>query len=288
MELLNKEEHLNCYLYDNNNDPMIKHITKHKGETFVMNGVHSQIIFLMKGTLTFSYAEYLNKTFDEQTFLLFPHSNKCRIIVKEDSDIITVNLHSRVNFCNHFPLEMLYKLNKKTKDNESNFPLKMNEMIHDFLNCLTKSIEDGLKCAYFHDLKQKELLFYLRAYYSKKDLFDFFAQILNNDITFSELVYKNFNKAKNISELASLTNYSISGFKKRFLKVFGVPPYTWIAKEKAKKIYHEINCTQKSFKEISMEFEFSSPAHFDKFCKKLFGMSPGVIRDNTKLNVFIN
>jgi AraC-like DNA-binding protein len=288
MELLNKKEHLDCYLYNNNNEPIIRHITKRKGDGFVINGNKTQIIFLIKGAVTFSYAQHLNKSFTEQTFLLFPHGNKCRIIVHEDCDVIAVNLHSRVNFCDHFPLEMLYQLNKKTKENESSFPLKMNETIHDFLYCLTKSLDDGLKCAYFHELKQKELLFYLRAYYPKKDLFDFFAPILYNDISFAEMVYKNFDKAKNITELASLTNYSISGFKKRFLKVFGMPPYTWIAKEKAKKIFHEINCTQKSFKEISMEYDFSSPAHFDKFCKKLFGMSPGTIRENTRLNVLLD
>jgi AraC-like DNA-binding protein len=288
MELLNKKEHLDCYLYDNNNEPIIRHITKRKGDAFVINGNKSQIIFLIKGVVTFSCAQDLNKRFEEQTFLLFPHGNKCRIIVNEDCDIIAINLHSRINFCDHFPLEMLYQLNKKTKENESSFPLKINEIIHDFLYCLKKSIDDGLKCAYFHELKQKELLFYLRAYYPKKDLFDFFAPILNNDISFSEIVYKNFDKTKNITELASLTNYSISGFKKRFLKAFGMPPYTWIAKEKAKKIFHEINCTQKTFKEISIEYDFSSPAHFDKFCKKFFGMSPGTIRENTRLNVLLD
>jgi AraC-like DNA-binding protein len=184
---------------------------------------------------------------------------------------------------------MLYKLNKDIKLDTSPYQLKMNSVINNFLNVLVCTIEDGLKCAYLHELKQKELLYYMRAYYPKKDLFAFFAPILSDDIVFSELIYKNLDKVKTISELAEIVNYSVSGFKKRFLKVFGASPYQWILKQKAKKIYYEINCSQKSFKEISMEFEFSSSAHFDKFCKKEFGVSPGTIRNNnTKQNAVSN
>jgi AraC-like DNA-binding protein len=287
MELLNKEEHLNCYLYANNNNPLIEYFTKSKGETFETSGAHSQIIFLLTGKLVFSCGSQVNKVFDKGTFLLFPHGYKCTISAEEYSSIVIVNMHGRINFCNHFPLEMLYKMNKTAKHSNSDYPLQINEVVDEYLNLLVKSFNDGLKCAYFHDIKQRELLFYLRAYYPKKDLFAFFAPILNSDITFSELIYKNFDKIKNISELATITNYSISGFKKRFIKVFGIPPYSWMAKEKAKRVYHEINCSQKSFKEISVEFDFSSPAHFDKFCKKSFGMSPGTIRDSNVKNVLI-
>ena len=288
MELLNKEEHLNCYLYDTQVDSIIVHLDKIKGETFLLNKIHSQIVFLLKGKINFSYEYKVDNVLDAGTFLMFPIGYEHLMNVVEDSDIIIVNMHNEINFCNHFPLEILYELNKNVESENSTYPLKINEVISNYLDTVVQSISDGLKCAYFHELKQKELLFYLRAYYPKKDLATFFAPILNNDIRFSRLIYRNYESAKSIENLAALTNYSVSGFKKRFLKVFGIPPRSWIEKEKSKKIYYEINCTQKSFKEISIEYDFSSTAHFDKFCKRVYGMSPGVLRENSKQRVLLD
>jgi AraC-like DNA-binding protein len=208
--------------------------------------------------------------------------------VVENSSIVIINMHSEINFCNHFPLEILYELNESIASENSAYPLKINEVVSDYLNTVVESISDGLKCAYFQELKQKELLFYLRVYYPKKDLAAFFAPMLNNDIRFSRLIYKNYESAKSVENLAFLTNYSVSGFKKRFMKVFGIPPHHWVEKEKSKKIYYEINCTQKTFKEISIEYDFSSTAHFDKFCKRVYGMSPGVLRESTKQRVLLD
>ena len=288
MELLNEEEHLNCYLYDNQGDPIITHIDKIKGETFLLNEIYSQIIFLLKGKINFSYECQANNIFEEGTFLMFPQGYKHVMDVKENSNIVMVNMHNEINFCNHFSLEILNELNKSISSKNLAYSLKINEMIYDYLNTVVKTIADGLKCIYFQELKQKELLFYLRAYYPKKDLAAFFAPILNNDLHFSRLIYKNYESAKSIQNLAALTNYSVSGFKKRFMKVFGVSPSSWMEKEKAKKIYYEINYTQKTFKEISIEYDFSSTAHFDKFCKRVYGMSPGMLRESNKQKVLLD
>jgi AraC-like DNA-binding protein len=55
--------------------------------------------------------------------------------------------------------------------------------------------------------------------------------------------------------------------------------------QRAKKIYHEIICTKKTFTELAMEFEFSSPAHFNDFCKQYFGDAPGRMRRKVKENL---
>jgi AraC-like DNA-binding protein len=174
------------------------------------------------------------------------------------------------------------------KSEDSSHPLKTNKVISNYLELLLESLNDGLSCDYFHKIKQKELFYYLRAYYPKKELSAFFSPMLNGDIHFSQLVFKNYDSVKNLGELAKIANYSLSGFKKRFTKVFGMSPQRWIENEKAKKIRYEINCTHKSFKEISVEFNFSSPSHFDSFCKRVFGMSPGKLRENAKYNATVN
>jgi AraC-like DNA-binding protein len=225
MELLNKEEHLGCYVYDNQGEPLINYMKLVKNEILHLSFSANKIMFLVKGKLTYSYSNVLNKVFDESTFQLFPAGYNVTIKAEENSKLLFVNIYSRVNFCNHFPLELLYKLNQGIKSNTHNCSLKLNSILADYIDLLIQTMEDGLKCSYFHELKQKELLFYLRAYYPKEDLLDFFMPILSSDVSFSEFIYQNIDKIKSVENIAELSNYSISGFKKRFAKVFGMPPY---------------------------------------------------------------
>ncbi|MDR1680588.1 MAG: AraC family transcriptional regulator [Prevotellaceae bacterium] len=198
---------------------------------------------------------------------------------EEDVSAIILRVRNKINFCNHFPLEMLYENKKKYAVSNMPHLLKINARVAAYLKLLITSLDDGLKCLYFQEIKQRELLFYMRAYYPKEELLAFFYPILNSDISFSEQVYKHIDKVKRLEELALVTNYSLSGFKKRFMKVFGMPAYQWLSQEKAKRIYHDINCTKKTFKELSIAYEFSSSAHFNSFCKKAFGVSPSKIRN---------
>jgi len=280
-ELLYKDEHINCFLYDNCNIPIITHIDIAKGEIFQVNEDHNQVLFLLKGEVNFLYGHNYN-VLEAGTFILLPRRFKYTMNVEKNSSIVIVNVHYKINFCDQFSLVMLHQLNKDLKNNHSVIhPLKINKLISIYLTNIITTISAGLKCKYFHEIKQRELFYYLRAYYSKTDLIAFFAPILNDDTNFVELIYQNYESAKSIIDLASVTNYSISGFKKRFAKVFGVTPHHWIEKEKAKKIHYDINCTQKTFKEISSKYNFYSPSHFNRFCKKMYGMPPAMLRKHS-------
>ena len=248
----------------------------------VRNKMCDQIFFLLKGKIIFSYEYHVNNVLEEGTFVLFLSRYNYKIIAEEDSSVIIVSMRDETNFYSHFLLEILQNLtNNIVPENPAYpYPLKINETIFNFLDNLVKTISGGMSSKYFYGLKQKELLHYLWTYYSKKDLAIFCAPILNNDIQFAKKIYEKYESAKSIEELAALLNYSVSGFKKRFVKVFGIPPYNWMRKEKAKKIYYDINHTQKTLKEISNESGFSSMAHFNKFCKTMFGMSPSMLRRN--------
>jgi len=252
---------------------------KIKGERFQVKGDHNQILFLLNGRISFMYGG-IYTVIKAQTFVLLPRGCEYTMSVREDSSIVLVNVHLKINFCDQFSMLMLHKLNKNAINNHFKaHPLKISKLVSLFLNNITATLSAGLKCHYFHEIKQRELFYYLRAYYSKDDLVAFFAPILNDDADFAELIYQNYEPSRSIADLAEATHYSLSGFKKRFTKVFGVAPSVWMEKEKAKKIHYEINCTQKPFKEIAVQYHFYSPSHFALFCKKMYGMSPTMLRE---------
>ena len=284
--LLYKDEHTNCFLYDDaKDDSQITVIEKTKGEKLEINERFNRIIFLLKGKINFLYGSSFT-ALESGSFILLPRGCEYVLNIQEDSTLVIVHVHHNINFCEHFSLMMLHQLNKNFKKHlPTIYPLKVNTLISSYLQNICITYTAGLRCKFFHDIKQRELLYYLRAYYTKNDLIHFFAPMLNENTDFVEAIYQNYELVKNITDLADITHYSLSGFKKRFNKIFGIAPHTWIEREKSKKIHHEINCTQKSFKEIALKYNFYSSSHFTRFCTKMYGMPPAQLREKTKCEI---
>jgi len=280
-ELLYPNERTNCFIYDDDETPLLTLIDKNKGEILQIDESYNRVFFLLKGRIGFLEGSTY-RTFEEGNFILLPRGCEYILNIEENSFLVIVHVHSKMQFCKHFSFVILHQLNKSKNYHPTVYSLKINTIIYSYLNNIIIMLSEGIKCKYFHDIKQKELLHYLCAYYSKNDLITFFAPMLNDDTDFVELIYQNFESAKTIADLANITHYSLSGFKKRFSKIFGMSPHSWMEKEKAKKIHYDINCTQKSFKEIAVKYNFYSASHFTRFCNKMYGMSPTMLRKKNR------
>ncbi|MFV0420534.1 MAG: helix-turn-helix domain-containing protein [Dysgonomonas sp.] len=277
MELLYAQEHLSCYNYEKGDRPTIEKISLEQGKKWKIFPLANKVIFIVKGVLHLSFGDTLDKEITAGKMLLLPAGSQYSSQAIEDCDFLVMRLHNTKRLCDCFSLDLLLQ-EEKNNFKPGIYFLDINERVETFLSFLITCMIDGLKCTYYFELKAKEFYFLLRAYYTKKDLLRFFYPLLSHDISFSDLVIKNHYKAKTVQELAELTHYSLSGFQKRFKKVFGVSAYHWMKDERSKSIYHQINSTEKSFKEISDEYGFSSPSHFNDFCKTNFGTTPGRIR----------
>ncbi|HMM03103.1 MULTISPECIES: AraC family transcriptional regulator [unclassified Dysgonomonas] len=277
MELLYPQEHLTCYNYEKGERPTIEKINVKKGQKWKIFSIDNKAFFVQCGILRFSFGEFTERTIIGGKIMLIPSGSQMDCHAEEDCTFIIIRLHNTKQLCDCFSLDVL--LREKADDFEPDlYYLDINERVECFLSFLDICMSDGLKCTYYFELKAKEFYFLLRAYYEKAALLGFFYPLLSKDISFSDLVIKNHYKARTVQELADMTHYSLSGFQKRFKKVFGVSAYHWMKDERSKSIYHQINSTEKSFKEISEEYGFSSPSHFNDFCKVHFGTTPGRIR----------
>ena len=85
-----------------------------------------------------------------------------------------------------------------------------------------------------------------------------------------KLIEDNCLHVKSVAELAQICGYSVSSFKRAFKEIFDEPIYQWILGKKADRLKERLSGEEVNLKEIIYEFGFSSPAHFTKFCKKLF------------------
>ncbi|MCL2289232.1 MAG: AraC family transcriptional regulator [Bacteroidetes bacterium] len=266
--------HLNCLKYSKNTEKPLIEIRHYEGGTMHQITTESNVIVVvLSGVLSLHSFQTFNKQIISGQFILLSIKSDFEVIIKEDSTLAFFRLDTNLNFCDHISFEVPHR-----KKEESTYIFHANNAIMSYLNHLIMILNDGFYCDYLLEIKLKEFLYLLRYYYPLGELKTFFAPILNEDFAFSTLIKKNYNSHLNVSDLAKKTNYSISGFGKRFKKVFGISPSQWMQFQKAQAIYHEINCSTKTFAELGYEFGFSSPSHFSNFCKKIFNKTPGSIR----------
>ena len=154
----------------------------------------------------------------------------------------------------------------------------MNAQIRQLVDNISQSLEHGLTCHYWLEIKVQEFFLLLRIYYSKERIYEFLYPILSNDIAFSEQIRLHWKKFQTAAELAAFLNLTIKKFTMQFTAVFGQTPYQWMLQERARIVLFEVKSTGKLFKEIAVENGFSSESSFTRFCRKEFNKTPTQIR----------
>ncbi|MDU1891555.1 MAG: helix-turn-helix transcriptional regulator [Dysgonomonas sp.] len=269
--------------------PIIEVIELPKGYQFDLEVFNNELVFVVEGHLFLSYGKIVNRNVTKGQLLLFTSSCKIRCRIVEDSSFTIFRLQYNSNFNECFSYKQLLKLmigeSFSELDNEQLSPvyyLTMNNCMWTYVDNLNARINDGIKSSLFFELKLQELFFLFLAYYPKEELCRFFKPMMYFDQEFSNIIINNYRNVKNVKELADLTNYSISGFEKKFKRVFNVPAGIWMRQQRALNIYHEIKLGEISFKNICFENGFSSLSHFNNYCKLHFGQTPGEIRNPQK------
>ena len=289
MKLLYINEHLSCFNYASGENSLIESIEIKKGDVADKRFKNNCIVFVVDGMPTFSYDSYAASFAKKGNIIICPANAKCKIFAATDSTLLIIQLNADLAFCDNFSFEALAEEKKKRRKKELNqtclHMLEANKAISHFMDMLIMYLRDGLCCTYLFKMKIKEILFFLNAFYTKEEQKAFFAPILNDDFIFSLKVNRAYRDDASItvSQMADMINYSLSGFEKKFKKVFSLPVNKWLQNKKAQSVYRDINCTRKTFSELAYDHNFSSPAHFNFFCKKMFDEAPGNIRKKNML-----
>lgn len=282
MKLLYPQEHFSCYNFEQGDKPVIQALSLENGKRIGLSTIDNKLIFVLDGSLEFIFKSSLPQIISRGQFMLLPAGSVLSATAKGDLRIIILRIRSQIRLCDTFSIEKLLDVDFHDSLKGGMYFLDINERVEYFLAGLQNYINDGLRCYYFYQLKISEFFYLLRAYYTKEELRAFFNPLISSDMSFSGQVFKYYKTARTAQELAEMLNYSFSGFQKKFKRVFGVSAYRWITEQRVKSIAHEINCNEKSFKEISNDYGFSSPSHFNDFCKTHLGQTPGNIREKNR------
>jgi len=287
MKLCHPDEFADCTQYSSTKDRKIEIIELVKGKPFHVFSEQNQMIFVIDGLLNLLSKKIYNKNIKDGEIILIPIHRTCVMTPLTDVRMMVMKMDFNITFCERLPLDLLLEKQTKSRDDSGIGLLKSNQRVSSFVNVMSNYITDELNCPYYYDLKIREFLFLLRAYHDKKQIFNFFKPIYNGDFAFSSSIYKHLNEVKTAKELAAKLNYSLSGFEKKFKRVFDISPYQWMQEQRARKIYKEVTCTKKTFTEIALDYDFSSPAHFNDFCRQYFQHTPGGLRKENEKRLTI-
>ncbi|MCD7977594.1 MAG: helix-turn-helix domain-containing protein [Tannerellaceae bacterium] len=238
----------------------------------------NEIIFVLQGKCELTCDIYPPTTIREKESIFVPTGSHFHATSQKDSEIIIFRLDPLQKLHGFYSVEDLY-----TEAQHHDFPedagkLEINEIMNTYLATLADYIKNGVNHYVLYEIKIKELLLILNAYYKKQHLCYFFRPVLNNDFIFASFVLKNWENAKNAKELAELAAYSEAAFNKKFKKVFGTTPYKWINEKRATQILYTITNTDKPLKQIADEYNFGSQQQFNDYCLRNFKQTPGNIR----------
>lgn len=276
MDIVNASEHTTCFYYEQKTNPHLISAQLSQGKIRNEVVVECKVMFVTKGEVTVSYEGFPEKLLRKGEMLLLPQGSNCVFMAKSDTEFSLFLIGNLIQLCDTYSIEKLFS--EDTAYIYVPKVLEMNPRVVTFLSALTDFNNDGLKCNFFFDIKRQEFQYILRLYYSRSDLMGFLLPLLKKNIEFSSFVFNNYKNVRSVKQFAQISSYSLSGFEKRFKKVFGTSAHTWLTEQKAQAIFKDISATPKLFKDISVEYEFSSPAHFNDFCKAHFGSTPGEIR----------
>lgn len=247
-----------------------------RGECFDTDGHPldtNRLIFILQGSASITRDGEETVFVDEGQFVFIPVSSSytCEVI-RQVRYLCLSFTHDHISFCDKYMLENYFK---EVKDVEPGFgPLAVRPPIDLFLSLLQVYLSSGVNCVHLHEIKEKELFILLRAVYTREELVRLFYPIMGYRVDFKSIVLKNKDTVTSRDELARLTGMSVSDLARKFRTEFGESPYSWLLKQKNRRILTMLSFPTVRIKDIINEFNFSTPASFNRYCKVHFGCAP--------------
>lgn len=239
----------------------------------------NRLIYIFKGKASFYCGYRKMGEVTDKSLVFFPEGSRVEFKLARETQFLVFNLNEELRLSNSCCLEQ--EIVGKMDDDSSHI-LVVADPIVMFMESLRYNLQMGLDSERYLNMKISELEFMISAIYPKEQLVAFFNDAYYRDSVFSDWIWNNHRQFANVKDLARSMNYTVSGFEKRFRKIFGQPPYTWMKEQKAKLIHEEVCATEYNFKEIADRYNFASPSTFNDFYKRVFGETPGVARKKAK------
>jgi AraC-like DNA-binding protein len=175
----------------------------------------------------------------------------------------------------------------KFKSDESFLHIDDNQLIPNFIGSLKPYYnEHGQIDKAFVDVKREELVLILLQL--QPDLSGvFFDYGIPGKINLEEFMNRNYKFNVSLERFAYLTGRSLSAFKRDFKQIFNNTPNRWLIQRRLQESHFLIEKKNKRPKDIFLDLGFEDLSHFSYAFKKLFGLTPTELTEQTKNTNYI-
>jgi len=217
MSVFYLEEHRACRNYISDYSIGFKACPIKQGECITSFDKKSHcLFFLIAGSIDIYYESQTHRLNKGKVWLV-PMSSDFKIQANADSLLVINYFNKPIDSCEKSALESLAALI------DQSVPLcllQVNKPLKSFLSSMIFYLKEGSYCKHFHEIKQKELFYILRYFYTKKEIASLFAPILSKNLDFKNIVLANYLYAGSVKELAQMCNCSLSTFNRLFKNNF--------------------------------------------------------------------
>lgn len=237
------------------------------------------VVYCRKGELKITSNLFAEEVLHEGEIMFLPRLNDYRGVVPKDTELLIHEFNNTVCRPEQCILAYLY-LHRKSQAGQLCYLCKLTacQAVVAFFSAISLYANGGKGDNPLWQMKHMELIWIFTRYYSIEELRSFFFPITGEQVPFKSLVLTHYRKANQTEELAQLCGYPLSTFRRIFKKEFNIPVYQWLVEKRAEHISHKLSMQHVPFIDIMDEFNFSSPQHFNSFCKQYLGDTPSNLR----------
>lgn len=151
------------------------------------------ILFVLKGSLRFSYNEF-QFTISAGKMVFVCRESLFSTYSLEKCEVVVALFEGGVWPCQKISFSELSYLRDIIEYRME--PLEIKDRLYRFLELLECYLKDGANCIHFHEIKIKELFWNMRFYYSKRELASFFYMVIGRSQGFRNMVLNNYKNVK--------------------------------------------------------------------------------------------
>lgn len=265
-------EHRNCKHYLSKvNTGFVYREFEAEMEFALDNSTHHLLIF-MEGSCFIDCNRFTNRLFSGGEMVLIPMSATFAGKVEKRLRFIDMCFETPLSYCDKMVIQSYSHFRSKICYTFRSLPVR--KPLPEFCNMLAYCLDSGFSCEQFHEMKHRELFFYLRGYYSKEEITELLYPIVDRSMDFKVFVCKNFSRVDSLDELVKLSNMSKRTFFRKFKTTFNTTAYQWMLKQTVNTIIDEFSKPDAILNEVAKRLGFHSISNFSNFCKRNTGYTP--------------
>lgn len=243
-----------------------------------LNLPRTHIVFVRSGVVEVDYNQHKRLCTRAGEMVFLPCSADCRVQAVGQAEVLILGYDNHLEMCVKLMLEQLEPFLRSVQYEFR--PLHVCRALGSVLDAVEGYLRDGIDCIHLYELKQQEITYIFRHYYSLTDKLMFFYPMIGKDIDFRNLVLSNYMQVHTAEELAEACGYGTKNFHRVFQDHFGDSPYHWMQQQWAYHIHGRLLDPRIPIKSIAREFGFSTQSHLTSYCKRFLCATPMQIRES--------